>query len=126
MKFKIRYGIPKIRDLINDLEGKYNNHSISSDELSLYKKIYRCLAKLEKNPKEQSLNSHKIDVLTEKYGRGKDVWSSYAENNKPRALRIFWVYGPKKSEITILAIEPHPDNDKYARVELSEEEQFAR
>jgi hypothetical protein len=123
MKFTIRYGIPKIRDLFIELERKYNNKTISYDELTFYKKIYKCLTKIANNPREQSLNSHKIDVLTEKYGKEKDVWSSYAENKKPRALRVFWVYGPQKNEITILAIEPHPDNDKYARVELSLEEE---
>lgn len=36
-------------------------------------------------------------------------------------MRVFWVYGPNKNEITIIGIEPHP-NDKsnsYKKITLS-------
>ena len=39
----------------------------------------------------------------------------------PSAGRIFWVYGPGQSEITVIGLEPHP-NDKrnvYNRITLS-------
>ena len=36
------------------------------------------------------------------------VFESYAQNKTPGAYRIFWHYGPGKSEVTILAIIPHP------------------
>jgi len=50
------------------------------------------------------------------------VWQSYLENRTPAAGRIFWAYGPGKGEITILAVEPHPEDQKqsgYDRVKLS-------
>jgi len=51
------------------------------------------------------------------------VWESYLENNVPAAGRIFWVYGPEKEDITIIGIEPHPEDKKssgYNKVSLSE------
>ncbi len=35
---------------------------------------------------------------------------------------MFWAYGPDKGDITILAIEPHPEDEKrgaYERVKLA-------
>ena len=49
------------------------------------------------------------------------VWESYLENNTPAAGRLFWVYGPGRKDITIIGLEPHP-NDKaksYDKVTLS-------
>ena len=39
--------------------------------------------------------------------RAKD-FEVYVQNRTPSAYRIFWCYGPKKSEMTIIAITPHP------------------
>jgi hypothetical protein len=36
---------------------------------------------------------------------------------------MFWVYGPGKAEITVIGLEPHPEDQKqggYAKVRLSE------
>ena len=51
----------------------------------------------------------------------KDFWESYLENNKPADGRIFWVYGPNKSDITIIGLEPHPNDkkDAYRKITLS-------
>jgi len=35
---------------------------------------------------------------------------------------LFWAYGPGKKDITILAVEPHPEDQKkgaYQRIKLS-------
>ncbi len=35
---------------------------------------------------------------------------------------MFWAYGPDKQDITVLAIEPHPEDQKrgaYQRIKLS-------
>jgi hypothetical protein len=40
----------------------------------------------------------------------------------PSAGRIFWAYGPDKLDITVLATEPHPEDQKhgaYHRIKLS-------
>ena len=54
---------------------------------------------------------------------GIKVWESYLENNTPAAGRIFWSYGPQKGDITIVGIEPHPNDAKsnaYKKIILSQ------
>ena len=37
-------------------------------------------------------------------------------------MRIYWVYGPEKDQITIIALEPHPNDSKnnaYRKIRLS-------
>ena len=70
------------------------------------KAVMKALAYLEVNPKHPSLNTHKFESLSARYGH--PVFEAYAQNNTPGAYRIFWHYGPKKNEITILAIIAHP------------------
>ena len=61
------------------------------------------------------------------YGRGipriiMKVWESYLENKTPAAGRMFWVYGPNQADITMLGLDPHP-NDKagaYRKITLSQ------
>ncbi len=38
-------------------------------------------------------------------------------------MRMYWAYGPNKQEITIIGLEPHPEDKKnggYDRVLLSD------
>ena len=66
------------------------------------------------------MQSHEITALTERFGR--KVWESYLENNTPGAERIFWVYGPGQGDITVIGLEPHP-NDKsnaYKKITISQ------
>ncbi len=70
------------------------------------KAVYKALAYLENNPKHPSLNTHKFHARMSP--SGEDVFEAYAENKTPGAHRIFWHYGPRKKEITIIAITPHP------------------
>ena len=82
--------------------------------------LVKAMVLLANNPKHPSLQSHEIEVLTSRY-RTK-VWCSYLQNNTPAAGRIFWSYGPDKGDITILAIEPHPNDSKsnaYKKITLS-------
>ncbi len=36
-------------------------------------------------------------------------------------MRIFWVYGPNQQDITIIGLEPHPNDkkDAYDKITLS-------
>jgi len=70
------------------------------------KAIRKALAYLETNPRHQGLNTHKYSSL--RGPRGEEIFEAYAENQTSSAYRIFWHYGPGKSEITIVAITPHP------------------
>ena len=67
------------------------------------------------------LQSHEITALSKRYGM--KVWQSYLENKKSDAMRIFWVYGPAQKEITVIGLEPHPEDKKkgaYDRIRLSD------
>ena len=68
--------------------------------------VRKSLGYLESNPKHPSLNTHEYNSLTKQFGI--KIFEAYAENKTPQAYRIFWHYGPDKSEITIIAITPHP------------------
>ena len=117
--FEIRMGVPEMAEYWNGLKEKIEKGTATKEEASQYKKIGKALVLLANNPRYPGLNSHEISALTARYGR--KVWESYLENNKPAAGRIFWVYGPNQSDITIIAIEPHP-NDKsnaYKKITLS-------
>ncbi len=57
-------------------------------------------------PMTPSLNTHEYTSLTRQFGI--KIFEAYAENKTPQAYRIFWHYGPDQSEITIIAITPHP------------------
>jgi hypothetical protein len=113
-------GIPEMKTLWDNLSGKVKAGTLSKDEAELYKKWGKALAFLSNNPKHPGLKSHEIDSLSRRYGM--KVWQSYLENNTPGAGRFYWVYGPDKGSITVIGIEPHPEDQKtggYAKVKLS-------
>jgi hypothetical protein len=71
------------------------------------KAVRKALAYLQTNPRHPGLNTHKYTALSGP--QGEEVFEAYAENKTPAAYRIFWIYGPQKKEITIIAITPpHP------------------
>lgn len=72
-----------------------------------HKKINRALGHLERDPRHPGLRTHKYTSL--RGPNGQEVFEAYVENNTPGAWRIWFWYGPKPGEITILTIGPHPD-----------------
>jgi hypothetical protein len=93
---------------------------LDADEQKLFKKLVKTLNYLAQNPRHNSLNSHEIDDLTRKHGL--KIFQSYLENKTPAAGRLIWAYGPDQQDITVLAIEPHPEDQKrgaYQRIKLS-------
>lgn len=100
--------------LIPTLEAANNLHALRNDpSLSAQcKAVKKALGFMEINLKHPSLNTHKHSALSAQCGF--DVFESYAQNNTPGAYRIFWRYGPKKSEITVISIVRHP-NDKKSK-----------
>ncbi len=99
-------GVPIMDELWNGLSSKAEFETLTREEEGFYKKWGKALVLLKNNPFYSSLKSHEIPVLSQKYG--KKIFESYLENNTPGATRMFWVYSPARSEITILALEPHP------------------
>ena len=117
--FRIRMGIPHMDSLWRDLEKKFNLKTLSKDEVKLFKKWSKALRFLSTNPLHSGLNSHEITSLSQKYG--KKIFESYLENHTPGAARMFWTYGPERGDITILALESHPEPSKYGKVKLASE-----
>lgn len=75
---------------------------------------------LRHDPRHPGLQTHEVEPLTKRYSV--KVWQSYLENTK-KPRRMFWMYGPGRKEITILAIEPHPEDKKrgaYDRIRLDQ------
>lgn len=85
-----------------DLDELENNPAF----IKRLKSVRKALGYLQVHPRHAGLNTHKYTSLSGP--DGEDVFEAYAENNTPGAYRIFWVYGPGKDIITILAITPHP------------------
>lgn len=121
MTYNIRMGIPEMKELWDRLQTSYRNGSISSRDEELYKKWGNAIKKLANDPLYPSLKTHEIPPLTKRYGI--KVWQSYLENKKSGAKRMYWVYGPGYRDITIIGLEPHPEDTKngaYDRIRLSD------
>ena len=121
MSFVIRMGIPEMLQLWSDLSQKYVAGTISKKESILYTKWGKALRLLSQDPFYPGLHTHEIEPLTRRYGV--KVWQSYLENKTSRAMRMYWVYGPNRQDITIIGLEPHPEDKKngaYDKISLSD------
>jgi hypothetical protein len=120
MPFRIRMGEPEMGACWGDLSGRYLQGRLDSHEAKFFKKLTKALGFLSQNPRHPGLASHEIADLTRQHGI--KIFQSYLENNTPAAGRLFWAYGPDQGDITVLAIEPHPEDQKrgaYQRIKLS-------
>jgi hypothetical protein len=118
--YVVRKGVPEILELWKRLLKEYKQGTIGTEDRDLFKKWSKAIAQLRDNPKYPGLQSHEIDDLTRRFGQ--KVFQSYLENNTPAAGRMFWVYGPEEGQISVIGLEPHPEDRKnkgYARVRLS-------
>jgi len=121
MRFIIRMGVPEMEALWSRLQGEYRAGTISKADAVLYKKWGKALNLLSENPRHPGLQTHEIRELTDRYGER--IWQSYLENKTSRAMRMYWVYGPDQQSITIVGLEPHPEDKKngaYAKIVLSD------
>jgi hypothetical protein len=80
---------------------------------NLLKQVRKTLAILETDLRHPSLQTHKFRSL--QGPKGEEVFEAYVQNQTPAAYRIFFYYGPDRSEgklripvLTILAVTPHP------------------
>jgi hypothetical protein len=126
MHYRIELGVPYFRNFYTDLVNRAEIGNINKDEIRLFKKLSKAISFLENNPAHNSLNSHEIEELSNRFskqnGRDIKVWQSYIENNTPSAWRLYWCYGPVRGVITIIGLEPHPEDKKkfgYEKVNLS-------
>ena len=103
-----------------DLATRKQEGQLGVDEEKFFRKVVKALGYLRENPRHNSLASHEIGDLSRKHGI--KIFQSYLENKTPAAGRLFWTYGPSRGDITVLAIEPHPEDQKrgaYERIKLS-------
>jgi hypothetical protein len=120
MTFTIRMGLPEMAAVWTDLTTRDKHGKLDANEQKDFRKLGKALNFLRQNPHHNSLATHEITDLTSRYGF--KVFQSYLENNTPAAGRFFWAYGPDRGEITVLGIEPHPEDSKngaYKRFKLS-------
>ena len=127
MGFTIRMGIPEMLALWTELQTKHRDGTIKKRDEELYKKWGNALKKLSADPFYNKENiaeleqTHEIPPLSKRYGV--KVWQSYLENKNSGARRMYWVYEPDQQEITIIGLEPHPEDSKngaYNRIALSD------
>ena len=121
MEYKIRLGVPEMESFWQDITYKTDTGALDGNEQKLFKKLTKALNLLRSNPRHNSLATHEITPLSRRCGM--KVWQSCLDNRTPAAGRLFWVYGPGKNEITIIGLEPHPEDKKkagYEKVRLSE------
>ena len=119
--FNIRMGIPEREAFWNKLQTGHRNGKNSKRDEELYMKWGSALKKLSVDPMYPGLHTHEIETLSRRYGM--KVWQSYLENKTSKARRMYWVYGPDEKDITIIGLEPHPEDAKngaYDRINLSE------
>ncbi len=119
MQYEIHLGIPEMDELWQNLSRKHADGSANKKEEKLRKQMGKAMWLLSQDPRHPGLRSHEIPPLSARYGT--KVWESYLENDTPGAGRIFWVYGPDQGQITVIGLEPHPDNksNAYKKVTLS-------
>ena len=120
MAFRIRMGVPEDGAFWNDRAARKLSGHLDKDEQRFFKKLVKALGFLAENPCHPGLASHEIDDLTRQYGI--KIFQSYLENKTPAAGRLFWEYGPEPGDMTVLAFEPHPEDQKRGadqRIKLS-------
>jgi len=118
--FEIRLGEPEVLERWTELVEKAERGTLGKDEEQLFKKWGKAMKLLANNPRHPGLNSHEIEALSRRVGDR--IWQSYLENNTSGAARMYWAYGPGKNVITVVGLEPHPEDKKssgYAKVKLS-------
>ncbi|MBR0463936.1 MAG: hypothetical protein IJJ23_06075 [Clostridia bacterium] len=117
--YEIHLGIPEMKALWSELQRKHRGGLSSKAEERLYKLTGKAMRLISADPRHPGLQTHEITALTRRYGI--KVWQSYLENNTPKAGRLYWVYGPGQGNITIIGLEPHPEDksNAYQKIVLS-------
>jgi hypothetical protein len=92
--------------LTDEAREQLNRLKIDKGLSKRYRAVRKAIQFLSQNPKHPALHTH--EFITIKGPHGEKVMEAYAEQSTPSAYRIFWFYGPKDGQITIIAITPHP------------------
>ena len=92
--------------LTDEADGQLNRLKIEKGLSKRYKTVKKAIQFLSQNPRHPGLQTHEFTSL--KGPKGEKVFEAYAEQATPAAYRIFWYYGPKENQITVISITPHP------------------
>lgn len=84
------------------------SESKSSRQEGLFKQVLKCIELLAANPRHPGLATHVFHSLKHPRDPKQKVFEVYVQNKTPGAYRVFWCYGPKKNQITIMNITAHP------------------
>jgi hypothetical protein len=106
MQFKLRFTPTALEQLVH-LES-------DSSSKGILRQVRKTLGYLETNLRSKSLQTHKFESLTKRYG--KEVFEAYAQNEAWGAYRVFWHYGDDELDkdgnripiIIVIAIISHP------------------
>lgn len=90
------------------LNRKKKNIEKASKQEGLFKQVAKCIDLLSLNPRHPGLHTHEYDSLPHPYDESEKIFEAYAQNKTPSACRVFWCYGPSRTQITIIAITEHP------------------
>ncbi len=82
---------------------KKNRNAKATKAEGLFKQVEKCVGLLLQNPRHPSLSTHGFDSIQNPYDAGAKVFEASVQNGTPGAYRLFWCYGPKKGEITLIA-----------------------
>jgi hypothetical protein len=74
----------------------------------LFKQVHKTLEPLKSNPRHSGLHTHEYRSLSHPWDPQQPVFEAYAQHKTPGAYRVFWCYGPRKGELTIIAITKQP------------------
>ena len=80
----------------------------SPRDMGVVKQIKKTLGFLQTNPRHPSLQTHVFFSLQHPYSAHEKMCEAYVQQQTPAACRLFWCYGPKRGQITVIAITPHP------------------
>ena len=120
MTFTVRMGVPDMAAFNDGITAKARAGTLDRDERALFNQWRKALGHLAQNPRHPGLRTHEIEPLSRRFGA--KVFQSYL-NQGDTADRLYWLYGPDRGEITVVGLEPHPEDRKrggYERVSLSE------
>jgi hypothetical protein len=85
-----------------------NNKAKATKAEGLFKQVQKCGELLTNNPRHPGLQTHPYSSIPNPYDPKQKVFEAYSQNQTPGAYRVFWCYGPRKGELTIITITAHP------------------
>lgn len=103
------------REIRFTAEGRANLAALESTpaKAGVLKQVRKTLGLMEINLRHPSLATHRYESVAGP--NGEEVFEAYAQNQTPGAYRVFFVYGPDRTEgkkripvLTVIAITPHP------------------